>query len=121
MIDPLTKPKDVARLQDVRPLLSTLVAAYGSNAVARLLDVDPAMMTRWKRGRAISAEMRRRILDVHAVLTRALQIFTPETATNWLVGQEPFLNDARPIDVLAVLGATPLLEALDGIEAGAYA
>ncbi len=39
----------------------------------------------------------------------------------WLVGQEPFLDGSRPIDVLAIRGVAPLIEALDGIDAGAYA
>jgi putative toxin-antitoxin system antitoxin component (TIGR02293 family) len=98
-----------------------LVEAYGHNVVARLLDVDAAMLTRWKGGANISSDMSHRILDVHTVLVHALQVFAPEVATQWLVGHEPFLNDARPIDVLAVRGAGPLIEALDAIAAGAYA
>lgn len=121
MIDPLAVPKDTRALADVRPLLARIVAAYGHNAVARLLDVDAAMVTRWRRGGKISAAMSRRILDLHAVLVRALQVFAPDVATQWLVGHEPFLNEARPIDVLAVRGAGPLIEALDAIAAGAYA
>ena len=121
LIDPYVVPKDLEALADIRPLLARLVAAYGHNAIARLLDVDAAMITRWKRGTKISPEMVLRILDLHAVLTRALQIFAPQVAMQWLVGHEPFLNEARPIDVLAVRGAGPLIEALDGITAGAYA
>jgi uncharacterized protein (DUF2384 family) len=121
LIDPLAKPKDAEALTDVRPLLSRLVEAYGHNVVARLLDVDAAMLTRWKGGANISSDMSHRILDVHTVLVHALQVFAPEVATQWLVGHEPFLNDARPIDVLALRGAGPLIEALDAIAAGAYA
>jgi len=121
LIDPLAKPKDAQALTDVRPLLSRLVEAYGHNVLARLLDVDASMLTRWKGGANISSDMSHRILDVHTVLVHALQVFAPEVATQWLVGHEPFLNDARPIDVLAVRGAGPLIEALDAIAAGAYA
>jgi uncharacterized protein (DUF2384 family) len=120
-IDPLAAPKDPKALADARPLLVRMIAAYGHNAIARLLDVDAAMVTRWKSGGRISPVMSRRIVDLHAVLARALQIFAPEVAAQWLVGHEPFLNDARPIDVLALRGAGPLLEALDGIAAGGYA
>jgi putative toxin-antitoxin system antitoxin component (TIGR02293 family) len=121
MIDPFTPTKDPTALADVRPPLAQLLAAYGHNPIARLLDVDPAMITRWKRGATISPTMSHRILDLHAVLARALQIFEPKVATQWLVGHEPFLNDARPIDVLALRGSAPLIEALDAIAAGAYA
>jgi uncharacterized protein (DUF2384 family) len=121
MVDPLTAPKDARALADVRPLLTRMVSAYGHNPMARLLDVDPAMVTRWKRGAKISPAMSHRILDLHAVLARALQVFAPDVATQWLVGHEPFLNEARPVDVLAVRGAAPLIEALDAIAASAYA
>ena len=121
MIDPSLPPKDAAALKSVQPLLLRLIAAYGTNAVARMLDVDPAMITRWKKGGQVSGLMRKRILDLHDVLSRALQIFSPETTMQWLVGHEPFLNDARPIDVLALRGAAPLIEALEGIESGGYA
>lgn len=114
-------PKNAQALADVHPLLAQLVAAYGHNPLARLLDVDAAMVSRWNRGAKISPATTRRILDLHAVLVRALQVFAPQVATQWLVGHEPFLNEARPIDVLAVRGAAPLIEALDGIAAGTYA
>jgi len=121
LIDPLIAPRHPEALGDVQLLLLKLVEAYGHNAVARLLDVDAAMITRWRRGAKISETMSRRILDLHAVLARAFQVFAPDVASQWLVGHEPFLNDARPIDVLAVRGAAPLIEALDAIAAGAYA
>ncbi|HEY2476338.1 MAG TPA: hypothetical protein VGI19_16240 [Candidatus Cybelea sp.] len=121
LIDPFTNAKDAEALTDTGPLLARMVAAYGHNVVARLLGVDAAMVTRWKRGGQMSATMSHRILDLHAVLARALQIFAPDVATQWLVGHEPFLNDARPIDVLGVRGAGPLIEALDAIATGAYA
>ncbi|MFZ0030447.1 MAG: hypothetical protein WAK84_01060 [Candidatus Cybelea sp.] len=121
VIDPLAAPKNPQALADVHPLLIQMVSAYGHNPVARLLDVDAAMVTRWKRGGKISPLMSRRILDLHAVLARAIAVFAPEVVTDWLVGHEPFLNDARPIDVLAQRGAAPLIEALDAIDAGIYA
>jgi uncharacterized protein (DUF2384 family) len=120
-IDPFLAPKDSLALADVRLLLARLITAYGRNPVARLLDVDAAMVTRWKRGANISPVMAHRILDLHAVLARAFQIFAPSVTAQWLVGHEPFLNEARPIDVLAGRGAAPLIEALDAIAAGAYA
>ncbi|MGA8098423.1 MAG: hypothetical protein WB810_07175 [Candidatus Cybelea sp.] len=65
--------------------------------------------------------MARRVIDLHDILNRALQVFQPATAASWLVGNEPFLDNKRPIDVLVMRGAAPLIEALDNIDAGAYA
>jgi hypothetical protein len=40
---------------------------------------------------------------------------------DWLVGNEPLLKGARPVDVLVTRGAAPLIAALVAIEATAYA
>jgi uncharacterized protein (DUF2384 family) len=62
-----------------------------------------------------------RIIDVHDVINRALQIFQPQVAADWLAGSEPLLDGARPIDVLKQRGAVPVIQALEGIAAGVYA
>jgi len=65
--------------------------------------------------------MARRIVDLHDVLTRILRVYSREAAAMWLVGSEPLLGGARPIDVLATEGAAPVIRTIDGIAAGAYA
>lgn len=120
-LERVDEPRNPAALSDVHPLLAALVDAFSAAVVARILGVNSAMITRWTGGAPISSEMTRRILDVHAVFSRAFQIFQPRQAMLWLFGQEPFFDGARPLDVLALRGAAPLLQALQGIEAGAYA
>ncbi len=115
------EPHNPAALSDVHPLLVRLVEAFSAAAIARMLDVNPAMMSRWMNGAPISAEMTGRILDLHAVLSRAFQVLQPRHAMLWLLGSEPFFNGARPLDVLALRGAAPLIQALQGIDAGAFA
>lgn len=114
-------PSDADALGNVIGLLDRLIAAYNARTIARMLDVDAAMVTRWRAGKPISPTMRRRIIDLHDVINRALQIFVPEVAARWLVGSDPLLGGARPIDVLAIRGVIPVIEALDGVEAGTYA
>ncbi|MDQ6929433.1 MAG: hypothetical protein M3126_02035 [Candidatus Eremiobacteraeota bacterium] len=121
VLDKIAAPNNPGALSDVHPLLVRLIDAFGGNIVARMLDVNPSMITRWKSGGTISAEMTSRIIDLHDVFNRAFQIMRPRNAVLWLFGQEPLLNGARPIDVLAVRGVAPVIEALMGIEAGAYA
>jgi len=65
--------------------------------------------------------MGRRIVDLHDVLTRIVRIYSREAAAMWLVGSEPLLGGARPIDVLAMEGAGAVIRAIDGIAEGAYA
>jgi hypothetical protein len=109
-------------LSDVRPLLARIVDALGTNAAARLLDADRAQVSRWGGGKEqISGEMGRRIVDLHDILTRILRIYPPEAASMWLVGSEPLLGGARPIDVLVTEGAAPVVRAIDGLAQGAYA
>lgn len=115
------EPRNAAALRDVHPLLQRLIDAFNAAFVARLLDVNQSMVTRWTRGAPISPEMTERILNLHAVLGRAFQVLRERDVMLWLQGSEPFFDGARPIDVLALRGAAPLLSALNGIDAGAYA
>ena len=109
-------------LADVRPLLARIIDALGTNAAARLLGADRAQVSRWTAGtEPVGAEMGRRIVDLHDVLTRILRVYSREAAAMWLVGSEPLLGGARPIDVLAIEGAAAVIRTIDGIAAGAYA
>jgi uncharacterized protein (DUF2384 family) len=119
---PVNLRKTADALADVRPLLARVIKALGTNAAARLLGADRAQVSRWSAGtEAISSEMGRRIVDLHDVLTRILRVYGREAAAMWLVGSEPLLGGARPIDVLALEGAAPVIRAIDGIAEGAYA
>lgn len=118
-MDPTHQPTAPA---DVIPVLEQLQGALGTHSVARLLDVSPDVVSNWTaRGYPITAEYAKRVIELHAVLVRALQVYQPQIVMDWLVGNEPLLNGERPIDVLASRGSAPLMEALAAIEAGAYA
>jgi uncharacterized protein (DUF2384 family) len=115
-------PKNPEALADVVPLLERLVAAFGNDSVARLLDVESPMVVTWTtRVVKIDYDHTKRIMDLHDVFTRALRIFQPRTAMDWLVGNEPYLEFARPVDVLLTRGSGPLIEALEAIDSGGYA
>jgi uncharacterized protein (DUF2384 family) len=109
-------------LADVTPLLARVIEALGTNAAARLLGADRAQVSRWNAGiESIGSEMGRRIVDLHDVLTRILRVYGREAAALWLIGSEPLLGGARPIDILVLEGAAPVIRAIDGIAEGAYA
>lgn len=115
-------PKHPEALTDVLPLLDRLDRAFGTRAIGRLLDVASGTVTNWKSGRhTISPVYATRIIDLHDVLMRALRVYPPQIAMDWLVGSNPFLDHARPIDVLVRDGAGPLIRALAAAEAAAYA
>ena len=115
-------PKNPGALTDLVPLLNRLEAAFGTRRVAELLGVGAGTISNWKRRRhEISPEYADRLMALHDVMVRALRVYQPQVAMEWLVGNEPFLNGARPIDVLVSRGSAPLIDALAAIEATAYA
>jgi len=121
-IDHLEPAREAEALADVHPLLARMVAAYTPATVAGLLGVDKSAVSLWLAGRRkISPPMRGRILEVHDVLSRVHQVFNPTLAARWLLGHEPRLGGARPVDVLAQRGASPVIDALEGIAAGGFA
>jgi uncharacterized protein (DUF2384 family) len=65
--------------------------------------------------------MGRRIIDLRDVLTRIMRVYGREAAAMWLVGSEPLLGGARPIDLVVTEGAAPVVRAIDGIGKGACA
>lgn len=69
----------------------------------------------------MSFEIGRRIVDLHDILNRIIRIYHPDAASMWLAGSEPLLGGARPIDVLVLEGAAPVIRAIDAIAQGAFA
>jgi len=99
-----------------------VISALGNaTLVAELLDVSRSQPGKWKTGaEAPSPEKSSLLIDLDYVLAKATLVWEPEVARQWLVGSEPFLDFARPIDVLRTRGASEVVEALDSVLAGAY-
>jgi uncharacterized protein (DUF2384 family) len=94
----------------------------GVTKVADVLGVSKSQPSRWKDGtERPGAETGRLIVDLEHVIARALQIWEPDVVPVWLTSANPYLNQARPIDVLRSRGAGEVLEALDATLSGAYA
>lgn len=121
---------DRLRIRDVSPLeltykpllsrLRHLVKLLGNNQTAELLGVANSQPSRWLRGERVSAESAKRISDIDYVLDRALHVFYPDEAAAFFTFAQPFLNGARPIDVLVTRGVGPVIAALEQIDEGAY-
>lgn len=121
-IEHLQPAREPDALVEVRTLLTRMATAYSPATVAGILGVDKSAVSLWLNGkRQISPPMRTRIIEAHDVLSRVHQVFNPALAARWLVGHEPMLGGARPIDVLGQRGATPVIDALDAIAAGGFA
>jgi hypothetical protein len=101
--------------------LAGLIRELGNNRLAGLLDVSASQPSRWKSGEErISAENQRRLLDLDYVIARLLQLYPREQAEIWLTSHNAHLG-SRPVDVLSLRGAGPVVEAIDAEAEGAYA
>lgn len=111
------------RLTDVGQRAATVAAALGSKSMlASFLSVSASQPTQWIKGvESPNPENARTIVDIDHVIARAGLLWTPPVVSAWLVGANAFLGGARPIDVVKIRGAEPVIDALDQELAGAYA
>jgi transcriptional regulator with XRE-family HTH domain len=85
-----------------RTKLRALKEDLGSQArVARALGVSPSRVSRWLTTEEPDLENRRKVEGLEFVLSYLLSFLHPETAVAWLHGHNGFLNNFRPIDMLA--------------------
>lgn len=102
--------------------VARVVEALGNNVVAELLGVTRSQPSRWRSGKErLSPENRRRVSDLDHVLDRLLAELHPDQAGLWLCGSNAHLGGSRPIDVLTLRGAAPVLAAIDALGQGAFA
>jgi hypothetical protein len=101
--------------------LALLLRELGNNRLAGLLDVSASQPSRWKSGEErISAENQRRLIDLDYVMARLLRLYPREQAEIWLTSHNVHLG-SRPVDVLRMRGAAPVVQAIDAEAEGAYA
>ena len=100
-----------------------LLTYYGGvTKLAAVLGVSKSQPSRWKTGVEVpSLAMAKKILDLEAVVRRALLLWEPEVARIWLESSNAYLAHARPIDVVMTRGPSEVIEALDSALAGGYA
>ena len=67
-----------------------------------------------------SSKRNSRILDLGYALSRLLLLYPPRQSLIWLESHNAWLN-ARPIDVLCIQGAAPVIKAIDAEAQGAFA
>ena len=101
--------------------LERLVNELGNNRVANLLAVSPSQPSRWRSGKeGIGIENQRKLIDLDYVFGRLEQLFSSRQAEIWLKSYNAHLG-GRPIDVLRLRGAAPVIRAIDAEAQGAFA
>lgn len=106
----------------VRERVDFLVGLVGGADLARWLEVSRSQPTRWRSGaEQPSARAARALVDLDHVVTRALMLWVPRVAVDWLTSSNAYLDGARPLDVLRTRGSAEVIDALDAADAGVYA
>ncbi len=99
-----------------------VVGVLGNGRTAELLGVSKSQPSRWKTAAEVPAPVTAsRLIDLDAVLAKLVLLWDRSLADAWLTGSNPYLDGARPIDVLAMAGAADVLRAIDEEASGAYA
>lgn len=120
----VTKDDLLASLLGIPARANAVAEALGSKAkLAQVLKVSASQPTRWIRGEeSPNSENTRAIVDLEHVVTRARLLWGDDaTVSSWLNGRNAFLDGARPIDVVALQGSGPVIDALDQETAGVFA
>jgi hypothetical protein len=108
----------VATAEKVRALSHDLGS---QRRLAELLDVSPAQVTRWLKGRGIDSVNADRVDLLELVMSHLLRMYSPDIAGRWLVGLNPHLGDRRPIDMIRHGHTREVLDAISQERAGSYA
>jgi uncharacterized protein (DUF2384 family) len=92
-----------------------LIETLGSGAeLARLLGVNRSQPAQWRSGKESPGPVAaQRLVDLDYVVAKALLIWPPKAAIDWLEGTNSYLDGARPIDVLRLRGSADVVRALE--------
>lgn len=102
--------------------IELLISALGTaTRVADFLGVTRPLLSKWRAGTTVpSPTQARLVVDLDYVVARGSLIYPPQVIGDWLVGHDPYLEGARPIDVLHLRGISEVLAALASLEQRAW-
>ena len=89
--------------------------------IANITDVSKATVSRWKNG-AIKPHSRTQFVlsDLHYVVGRLEEYYTPEEIRSWLYARHPQLDGERAIDLISQNRSEEVLRVLERLDAEAY-
>jgi len=95
---------------------------FGSQRrLAELLGVNPAQVTRWRRGQGIDEVNAGRVDLLELVMANLLRLYPTEAAERWLLGSNPNLGGRRPLDLVRRGQTGQVLDAIASERAGSFA
>lgn len=89
--------------------------------LAQLLNVDPAQITRWRRGQGVDDLNAARVDLLELVMAHLLRLYPAQAAERWLTGMNPTLGGRRPADLIRRGQTRAVLEAIANERAGGFA
>ena len=103
-------------------MLDRLRDIFPSDAeIARAVEVDPAQLSRWRRGQEPADPAWDRLVDLFAVVQKLEGYYTPARIRAWLGGVNAHLGDRSPLYLIRHGGSGTVLNAIHALKAGAYA
>lgn len=104
----LVRRRQVAHSEAVRAewaeVVSTLNDHLGNSIVAMMSGVTPETVSRWsdkRRKASPKPDSERRLRDAYAVFVDLVKVDSPHTVRAWVIGSNPCLGDASPVEMIA--------------------
>lgn len=103
-------------------MLDRLREIFSSDAaIARATGVDPAQLSRWRRGQEPSDPAWDRLVDLFAGVQKLEGFYPPARIRAWFEGPSAHLGDRSPLFMIRQGETGAVISAIHAIKAGAYA
>lgn len=90
-------------------------------AVARAVGVDPAQLSRWRRGQEPGDRAWDRLVDLFAVVSKLESFYPARRIRHWLEGANAHLGDRSPLYLIRHGETGEVIAAIHATKAGAHA
>ena len=115
-------PLDDHRLLLAQAAVNAGEVALGTrSALAAWVGIHRSQITRLTQGQELGGEAGWRLIGLAAVVTALLGLYEPDAVAGFLEGNNPHLNDRRPLDVLAEGDVAAVMAAVQAARTGAFA
>ncbi len=102
--------------------LDSIRSVLGADrTVARILDVSPAQVSRWRKGQTPDPDNADRLAGLALVVEMLARWLHPDTVEGWLDGMNAHLNDRTPAYLLRRGQVADVIGAIELDKAGSYA
>lgn len=105
--------------EELTTIAQSLQETLGQRLVAFAVGIkDPKAIGKYATGRKPRADTEARLRDLYRVTRLLLSAETPGTTRAWMIGANPQLNDAAPIEALHERQIAPVMRAAEAFVLG---